>query len=85
LNIFTQTGALRARWAVLVVLVVAIAISVVNVAYTGHLQRQSDQRWCPLLIIADRPNPARPAQTPDEIEARRVLHQLRLDLRCGDK
>lgn len=50
---------------------------------TEEIQRQSDQRWCPILIIADRPNPNRPPQTPDELEARRALHKLRLDLRCG--
>lgn len=40
MNIFTQTGALRARWAVLVVLVVAIALVVVGLVYTRHVQSQ---------------------------------------------
>ncbi len=95
MNVRTQTGALTARWSILMVLTVAILVGGAGIYYTTivqrqtikrteQLQRQSDQRWCPLLILADRPNPARPPQTPDEVEARRVLHQLRLNLRCGD-
>lgn len=52
---------------------------------TERAQRQSDMRWCPLLVIADRPNPLRRPQTPDEVEARRTLHKLRIDLGCGGK
>jgi len=50
---------------------------------TEQIQRDADARWCPILIIADRPNPARPPQTPDEQEARRQLHMLRVSLGCG--
>lgn len=40
MHVFTQTGALRARWSVLMVLTVAIALVVVGLVYTGHVQGQ---------------------------------------------
>ncbi|MFC5744844.1 hypothetical protein [Actinomadura rugatobispora] len=40
----TPTGALRARWSVLMVLVTAVLITLANVAFTSYVQRQGDQR-----------------------------------------
>lgn len=67
----------------LLVGVLFVGALVLSVGYTRHVQHQSDQRWCPLLTIVDRPNPARAPQTPDQVQARQTLHQLRLDLGCG--
>lgn len=40
MNVMTPTGALKARWAVLMVLAVAIALVLVGVTYTRHVQGQ---------------------------------------------
>lgn len=40
----TSTGAFRAWWSLVIVLVVAVLIALGNVAYTNHVQRQADQR-----------------------------------------
>lgn len=40
MNFLTPTGAIRARWAVLMVLALAIALTVVGGAYTRHVQSQ---------------------------------------------
>lgn len=77
----TPTGAFRASWAVAMILTVAVLVSALGIFYTAHVQRESDQRWCPLLALVDQPN--RPtAQTPEAAKARIVLHKLRHDLGC---
>lgn len=78
----TKTGAIRAWWSLLMVLVAAVVVGVACITYTSHVQQQSDARFCPVLILSDRPA-VRPPQTPDEVKARQALHKLRLDLGCG--
>jgi hypothetical protein len=77
----TETGALRAWWAIFMVLVAAVLIAAAGVAYTARAQRESDQRWCPLLSIIDQPSRP-PAQTPEAAQGRVELHKLRHDLGC---
>lgn len=40
MNVRTQTGALTARWSILMVLALAIALTVVSVGYARHVQGQ---------------------------------------------
>lgn len=44
MRLFTETGAFRAWWSLVVVLVTAVLITVGNVAYTNHVQRQAEKR-----------------------------------------
>lgn len=90
-GVFTPTGALRARWAVLMVLVSAVLITFANVAYTRYVQsttdrhqselrEQSDRRWCPLLGSLDQPDV--PATTARGRAVQEQIHQLRVDTGC---
>lgn len=44
MSVFTPTGAIRARWSLLMVLVTAVLVGVGNVGYTNHVQQQANQR-----------------------------------------
>ncbi|TYK45142.1 hypothetical protein [Actinomadura decatromicini] len=80
MSVLTQTGAFRAWWSLVIVLVVAVFIAGSSVFYTNREQRQSDQRWCALLASLDQP------QAPATTERGRVIqaqiHELRVDLGC---
>lgn len=60
-----------------------VAVMVVNVAYSKHVQEQADRRWCSLLASLDTNDP--PATTERGRVVQRQLHQLRLDLDCISK
>jgi hypothetical protein len=83
----TSTGALRARWSVLMVMVTAIVISVINTGYTRVAQQESNQKWCALLILIDVPVPKPPPGTPPDVVARQKaaaseLHRIRVEFGC---
>lgn len=63
------------------VLIVAVLLCLLSIGYTAYVQRQADQRWCPLLALVDQPNRP-PAQTPEAAQGRVTLHKLRHDLGC---
>ena len=77
----TPTGALRAWWAIFMVLVTAILVAGAAVLYTNRAQRESDQRWCALLASLDQPET--PATTERGRQIQIQIHQLRRDLGCG--
>lgn len=79
-QMLTTTGAFKAWWSVLMVLVVALLVAGASVLYTSHAQRQSDQRWCSLLTRLDQPGV--PATTPRGRAIQDDIHQLRRDLGC---
>ncbi|MFD0902321.1 hypothetical protein [Actinomadura sediminis] len=79
----TQTGAVRAWWSLAMVLVAAVLVAGVNVWYTAHAQRESDQRWCELMAALD--EPAAPPGTVRGAQIQREVRQLRADLGCGDR
>lgn len=91
MNVFTPTGALRARWAVLMVLASAVLIAFANVAYTRHvaeqadhrqaeLRHEQDRRWCPLLVSLDQPDV--PATTDRGRAIQQQIHELRIETGC---
>lgn len=80
-RVLTTTGAFRAWWSLVIVLVVAVLIAGAGVFYTNHVQRQSDRRWCDLLESLDQPNS--PPTTARGAEIQRQIHELRRELRCG--
>lgn len=90
-GVLTDTGALRARWAVLMVLASSVLITFANIAYTRHvaeqgdqrqteLRREQDQRWCPLLGSLDQPEV--PATTERGRAVQRQIHELRIETGC---
>jgi cell division protein FtsL len=92
-GMLTSTGAIRARWAVLMVLVAAVLVGAGNVAYTSYVQRQTDvrqeharreadQRWCALMAKLDQPE--QPATTERGRAIQQQIHQLRRDLGCEE-
>ncbi|HEY9367007.1 hypothetical protein [Streptomyces sp.] len=94
MGVFTPTGALRARWAVLMVLVAAVLVGAANVVYTGHVQQQSERRqeqarqeaerrWCPLLATLDQPGV--PATTERGRVVQEQIHQLRIETGCEER
>ncbi|MEV4000987.1 hypothetical protein [Actinomadura sp. NPDC049753] len=90
-RVLTRTGAFRAWWSVAIVTVSALLVAGACILYTGHVQRQSDQRqdherreddrrWCSLLTRLDQPG--QPATTDRGRAVQRDIHQLRRDLGC---
>jgi hypothetical protein len=79
--IITETGALRAWWAMLMVLVAAFLVAAACILYTNRAQHASDQRWCALLNSLDQPS-APPTNERGRI-IQRQIHQLRDDFGCG--
>lgn len=79
---FTPTGALRARYSILVVLITAIVISVAGVFYTNYVQRQSDQRWCALLATIDAPEAPPTTERGRRVQAQ--IHGLVRDFNCKE-
>lgn len=79
---------MRRVYAVVVIVVACLAlvgVMLANVAYTRHVQQQSDQRWCALFATLDRPVPMTikdPVQRARSERAQRQFHQLRVDLGC---
>lgn len=74
-RILTPTGALRAWWALAMIVVMSIVTAGVCIFYTAHQQRTSDQRWCQLMVSLDDP------QIPPPNERARVIEQELHDLR----
>jgi len=83
-------------WLLVMVLLSPMAVAIIGVYYTDHveqrteqsfstLEQQNDARWCTLLAAID--VPVSP-QIIDPIQRRRSLaivkyvHRLRIDLRC---
>lgn len=67
-GVLTPTGAIRASWAVLMVLVAALLVAGACVVYTGHTARETeerqerarqeaDRRWCAVLAVQAAPEP----------------------------
>jgi uncharacterized membrane protein YebE (DUF533 family) len=69
MTVLTETGAFRARWSVLMVVVVAVVVGLGNVAYTNYVQRQADQRQA--------------EQKAREERARKVSQQQTLRIVCA--
>jgi hypothetical protein len=57
-----------------------LAVVVANAAYTSHVQRQADRRWCSLLASLD--SPQAPATTERGLVLQVQMHKLRTDLGC---
>lgn len=84
MSLLTSTGALRAWWAVLMVLIAAIAVAGIGIVYTNRVQHESDQRWCALLATIDQPQPgAPPPNTERGRQIQQQIHALRRELGCG--
>jgi hypothetical protein len=81
MGIVTPTGALRARWSVLMVLFTAVLISGASILYTGYQQREANRKWCDVMTTLDRQNT--PATTPQSVDFRRKIHKLTIGLGCG--
>lgn len=79
--IITETGALRAWWAMLMVLLVAVLVAGGCIVYTNYVQRESNRRWCDVMVTLD--TQTTPATTPAAVDFRRKIHKLRLSLGCG--
>lgn len=80
-GLLTSSGALRAWWSVLMVLVVAVLVAGAGVVYTRHAQRESDRRWCELLTTLDQPGA--PATTERGRLIQQQIHRLHAELGCG--
>lgn len=80
-GIFTPTGALRARWAIFMVLVAAVLAAGSSWVYTAHQQHESDRRWCALMATLD--DPGTPPGTARGRKIQQQVHELRRSLGCG--
>lgn len=82
LNPLTATGALRAWWAVGMVLVAAVLVAGFSIVYTAQQQRLADRRWCALLVTLDAPVGPQPSTPRGQVIQDRI-HQLSVELGCA--
>lgn len=68
-------------WSMVILLLTAVVITFANMAYTSHVQRVADQRWCNLLANLDQPQMTQPT-TPRAQAIQQQIRQLRADMRC---
>jgi hypothetical protein len=83
-------------WLLAMALLSPLAIAIIGVAYTDHVERrtehhftaiqqQSDARWCALLEVIDvpvSPQIVDPVQRARSQQIVKFIHLLRIDLRC---
>lgn len=81
--VLTSTGALRAWWAVAMLIVTAALIAGVGIVYTHHVQAANNRKFCALLDSLDQPTPG--PVTPHGQQIQTQIHQLRLSLGCGSR
>lgn len=69
---------MKARWALAMVVAMAIIAMGVNIFYTAHTQRDADRRWCALLtsLTADTPAPTTSRAIKISDELTRLERQL---------
>lgn len=72
----------RLWYAVLISFIACVAVAIGSVVYSAQVQRQSDQRWCALLVqLTD----AQRSQPPPSESGRRFaaeLERLRREFHC---
>ncbi len=79
--LITSSGALRAWWS-LVALVLACILAVgVSTVYTVYYVHKLDQRWCRLLTTLDEPG-GPPPTTERGLRVQQQIHELRRQLGC---
>lgn len=79
-RVITPTGALRAWWAVLMVMVAAGLTAGACIAFTVHTERETARQSCGLLVILDKPLPPTAPQRSREIL--REIHAWRVRAGC---
>jgi hypothetical protein len=80
-GVLTPTGAVRAVWSLVMVLVMAVLVAGGGIAYTRHVQQQADRRWCDLLGTLDQPRV--PPTTARGRAVQDQIHRLHGQLGCG--
>lgn len=78
----TATGALRAQWALLTVLVATFAAVGLSIGYTARSVQRSDRQWCELLRSLDQPLPSATPVTDRQRTIARQIHQIRMGKGC---
>jgi hypothetical protein len=81
-RVLTPTGAFRAWYAVLVVVVACVASAGASIGYTAQSVHRSDQQWCDLLRSLDQPLPTSPPPTDRQVIIARQMHALRVGKGC---
>lgn len=78
----TTTGALRAQWAILMVVVATLATVAFTIGYVARSIKANDRQWCALLRSLDQPLPASPKPTVRQSTIYEQIHALRLRKGC---
>lgn len=76
-----STADLRFKVSLLVGVVVLFSFSIL---YTNYVNRQSDQRWCDLMVSLDERYQDLKTQDPSAIRLREQIRTLRSDLHCSE-
>jgi hypothetical protein len=72
----------RLWYAVLISFIACVAVAMGSVAYTGYVQRRSDQRWCSLLTQLTDAQRGSPPATESGRRFAAELERLRREFRC---
>ena len=79
--------AVKAWWAIAVVVVCVVSLAIVGVLYTNRVARESEQKWCGIVVTLDdsysvpRP-PNAPPLTPAGERIIKEMRRLRTDFHC---
>lgn len=77
------TPAIRIGYAVVVAFIACAAIAFASVAYSSHVQRETDKKWCTLMVTLDEAySGAQKPTTPLGQRVAAAIHDLRTDLDC---
>lgn len=82
-RILTPTGAFRAWWSVAMIVLTVLLVAGAGVAYTSHVRREADRRWCRVLSMQANPDP--PPATPRGWAQVREYQKLHRQFGCEDK
>lgn len=75
-------------YAVLMLVISTVTISLGGVVYTNHTQKKADERWCTLFAVLDRPvspDIKDPVQRERTRQTVALMHQLRVNHGCVAK
>lgn len=69
-------------WSVMISYIASIAIGASSLLYANYVDRQSNQKWCSVLVPLDTPYTQAPPQSELGRKIAQAMHQLKIDFGC---
>jgi hypothetical protein len=72
------------RYALLIAFVSSLVMGVVAVQYANHVDRQSNQQWCEIVVTLDETYDKQPPQSESGKVIAREMKRMRHDFDCKE-